>query len=401
MKILFVTPFYKPAYIYGGPTRSIPSLAENLSKIGCDITVFTTNANGHENFFNRDNLLALNYEVNVIFYVRNIKNNFFYSHSIGNAIKEKVENFDLVYINSNWAYPFLPAGFYARQKNIPYVIAPRTSFMQSTWKGKYLKKIIYHYIFERSLINKSSGIHYTTELEQKESDWLKLKVPGFIVPNSVDLSEFKNLPPRGIFRKKKHLGFEKKIIIFLGRIESRKGLDFTLSAFLKSQINHSDLLLVIAGPEEDGYQKKLEQYAKQNGISEKVLFTGMLNPTQRLEALVDADLFVLTSYSENFGMSVVEAMAAGLPVIISDKVGIAPQIKETQSGVVVPLDEDRISNEINYMMNDNEFRRSLGDKAKKVAADLFSPESVAQKMLVEFERIIISHCYKKKISAIL
>lgn len=388
MRLLFVTPFYKPAHVYGGPTRSISSLCENLAKIGCDVTVYTTNANGSVD-------LPLDTEVphsvdgvTVRYFPRKFRGNYFYSPRLRSACRQSVGDFMLMYVASNWGYPFLPACRSAHEAGVPYVVSPRLSFNRNPWKGKYLKKMTYHCLLERRWINHAGALHYTTEMERKDSEWLRLQPPPFIVTNPVNLMEFEKLPLRGTFRRAWGIPEDGKVVLFLGRIEPRKGLDITLHSFRQAALSHPDALLVLAGPEEDAYVQSLKKLAEKLGITGRVLFPGYLDAVSRLSALADSDVFLLTSYAENFGVAVVEAMAAGLPVIVSDQVGIAEDIHRDGAGVVVPLDAAEVGRELAGLLASPEAREDLSRNAVQSAKKRYFPPMVAKDMLTEFEKVI-------------
>jgi len=381
MRILFVVPFYKPAYVYGGPVRSIPTLAASLAELGCQVTVYTTNANGKRNFEPALPKIQTLADVKVHYFHRALPGNYFFSPQLGQVFAATLTEFDLVYLLGNWTYPFLSSAFAARAHGLPMVVSPRTSFMRSTWQKNYLKKMLYHQLFEHSLLNSAAALHYTTPLEAQQSAWLRLRPGHFIVPNPVDLTEFEHLPAREIFRRRFQIGDKEHLILHLGRIEPRKGISFALQAFAKLAGARRGCRFVIAGPEEDHHQQELYRQAVSLGLAEQVLFTGYLNPTQRLEALAAADVFILTSYSENFGMSVVEAMASGLPVLVSDQVGVAEQVQQTGAGVVVPLDLPQAAAQLIALVDClPRQRRDFSQNARRAAHE-YSPRQVAEKML--------------------
>ncbi len=383
MKLLVVVPYYKPAFIYGGPARSVPNLCEGLAMQGVDVTVYTTNANGPKYLDVVPNIATDIDGVKLTYFRQVTRNSIFYSPSLADACKATAQHFDLVYVASTWGYPFIPACSAAHQCNTPYVISPRTAFMHETWRGKYIKKWIYHSLIEKNYINTATALHYTTELEYQESKWLKLNPRPFIVPNPVSSSEFANLSSRGLFRKKFGISTDAQVVLFLGRVDPRKGIDITLESFARVATNYPMAKLVIAGPEEDSYVQTLKQMSSQLKITDQVLFTDYLDSQSRLSALADADVFILTSYSENFGMAIVEAMYAGLPVVISDRVGIADEIKAGNAGVVVSLDIDAISVKLAQLLSSSQMRRDLGQKAKALAFKRYSVESVSMAMYKE------------------
>lgn len=354
-----------------------------MAKTGAEVNVYTTNAN-------RASLLDIevnkNIDINnvlVTYFELKKRNNFFYSPKLGGACYRNIHQYDCIYIYSNWGYPFIPACRAALKHNVPYVVAARTAFMKRTWKGKYFKKMMYHLLVERRLINRAAMLHYTTELEFLESRWLGLKPKSCIVPNPVDLTEFNQPPPRGLWRASHSIPANAILVLFLGRIEKRKGLDVTLKSFARA-IKSENVLLTLAGPEEDGYIKELQALAEKLGVSKQLLFPGYLDSQTRLQALVDADIFILSSYSENFGMAVVEAMASGLPVVISDQVGIAPIVKAAEAGIVTSLDSSDIADAFETLIFNRQKRAYLGQKAALAARENFAPPKIAQSMLTCF-----------------
>jgi glycosyltransferase involved in cell wall biosynthesis len=161
-----------------------------------------------------------------------------------------------------------------------------------------------------------------------------------------------------------------------------------LQSFKKSLLDFPETRFIIAGPDRDGYTGHLQAMAIRAGISDRVLFSGYLDDRARITALVDADVFILPSHSENFGMAIMEAMAVGLPVITSDQVGISEYLANHQAGVVAPLDPQLISNEISRLLASAELRALYGGNARRVVRDFFSPDKVASQMLEHFQRII-------------
>lgn len=368
--------------------RSVSTLCENLVTLGYDITVYTTNANGSMILPVAPNQPNLINGVEVHYFQRRGRNGYFYSPQLSRACYQHVTEFDLVYVVSNWAFPFMPACHSALVTKVPFVISPRASFKKNTWEGKIVKKLSYHLLIERYLITHAAAIHYTTELEQKDSLWLRLRPPAFVVPNPVNFSEFQQMPAKGLFRAKYAISPTRKVILFLGRVESAKGLDFSLKSFAEIASTNSNVSFVIAGPEEDNYGSVIDKMVGDLKIGDCVLRTGQLDSQSRLEALVDSDVFVLTSYSENFGMSVVEAMAAGVPVVVSDRIGLADLIHSEQIGFVVPLDVDTISCKLRELLDNDEQRRIIGHKAARVVREKFAPLLVAETMNDMFREIV-------------
>jgi glycosyltransferase involved in cell wall biosynthesis len=386
MKLLVVSPFYKPAYEFGGPARSVPLLCEAMANLGVEVTVFTTNAQGDHSLPVEPNLPMMIDDVQVTYFERDILNRYFYSRKLAHACTQHAKDFDSIYIVSNWGYPLIPICRAAQKHTIPYIVSPRTAFMRTTWTGKYLKKMAYHQLVERSLINGAQALHYTSPLEMDESAWLRLKPVPWINPNPVDLSEIEHMPPRGTWRKARGIPDETRLILYLGRIEARKGIDLTLEAFAKIAHLEKDVVLVLAGPDEDNYVSLLQALCQEYELIDRVIFTGYLDSQTRLAALADADIFVLTSRAENFGVAVVEAMAAGIPVLVSNFVGLAPTIEGSKVGLVTSLDSDDIARKLMQLLASQDLRSAFGRQARIVANVNYSPTQVARTMLEYLER---------------
>ena len=133
---------------------------------------------------------------------------------------------------------------------------------------------------------------------------MKLAPPAVVVPNGLSLEEFQQLPQRGGFRAKHPQVKDKPIVLFLSRVHYKKGLDLLIPAFAQAKLT-ADAMLVIAGPVAQGFMPQLEALVREHGIADRTVFTGMLRGRDRIEAMVDADLFVLPSRQENFGIVII------------------------------------------------------------------------------------------------
>jgi glycosyltransferase involved in cell wall biosynthesis len=226
-------------------------------------------------------------------------------------------------------------------------------------------------------------MHYTTEIEREESRQFGVETPGFVVPNCMNFTEFDELPEQGRFRSRLGLSDQDRLVLFLGRIEPRKGVELSMHALARVQESIPDIHFAIAGPGDDEYIDSLHQLSADLGIQETTTFTGYVDSNERLRALVDADVFILTSHTENFAMAAVEAMAAGTSVLLSDEVGVAPAASEADAGVSVPLDEDKITEALHQLLTSVSFRERLASNGPGHVRSQYSPESVAARMVEE------------------
>jgi glycosyltransferase involved in cell wall biosynthesis len=244
-------------------------------------------------------------------------------------------------------------------------------------------------LFEHRNIKYAAAIHFTAEEEKRLAEPYIFKTPGFVVPIGLDLEEYKNLPEQGTFRSQYPEINDKKIILFFGRINFKKGLDILVSSFAHIVRAREDVHLVIAGPDDDGLGEKVRVWLRQKGIFNRATFTGMLEGKNKLAVLHDADIFVLPSYSENFGISVIEAMACGMPVVISDKVNIWREVEAGSAGKITSCDADRFAKIILNLLDSPELLKEMGRNGKVLVKERFQWSTVAHAM-EEAYRLILS-----------
>ena len=175
--------------------------------------------------------------------------------------------------------------------------------------------------------------------------------------------------------------------MYMSRLDEKKGIELLLEAFSGVLHDASKPALVIAGEGDPRYIKELKQTSTRLGVDSVTHWVGFLGPDEKAAALADADIFVLPSYSENFGRAAIEAMAGGLPVIVSDQVGIHSEIEEAGAGLIVTCDAGAISAAIRRLAEDEQLRRDLGRRGQRLVRESFSLQSMS-KRLVELYRDI-------------
>jgi glycosyltransferase involved in cell wall biosynthesis len=217
-----------------------------------------------------------------------------------------------------------------------------------------------------------------------------LIAPSIVERLIIDLSDFTPPPERGQFRSRfaQQIG-DRRIILFMSRIHPKKGLDVLIPAFANSGIGERhDAVLVIAGPDVDGYQAQVEAMARRHNVSDRVLFAGMLYGRDRAAALVDADLFVLPSYQENFGVVVIESLAVGTPVLISDQVNIHRHIAAAGVGDVIPTRVQDWSLRLELAMVDEQTRRQAASLASAFVRENYDRLALAQRWVEHYQRLL-------------
>ena len=302
MNILKVSYAYPPFLEMGGPPVKVQAIAERLTQRGHAVTVLTVNHGRPRRTEVREirNVEAVYFRPIVRYRTVTI------NPGMVPFCMQRLREFDVVHIYGLYDLLGPVVGFFCRRWSIPYVLEPLGMYRPIVLSLR--KKRLYHTLLGRSLISQAARIIATSEQERQKllEDGLP---PGQIVwrRNGIDLTQFDILPPRGCFRQKWGIQPGQRMILFLGRLRSVKSLDLLLEALAMLPLNTSRV--VFAGPERtDGYRRFLEKTAMRLNVDGRVLFTGPLYGEDKLEALVDADVFVLPSHYESFGNAAAEAI---------------------------------------------------------------------------------------------
>jgi len=394
MKILCVIPSYFPAFQYGGPIISVHNLNKALVKKGVEVTVYTTNVG-------LKGKVLTNQEINLdgvkVFYFDFFKifeflgpTGWQFSLLMTRALKKNIPDFDLIYFSAIWNYPTAIAAHYCRKYSKPYIISPRGVFYPYTFNKKIWKKWLYYQLIAKRDLEKASAIHYTAIDEFRQGHpFLGIKNnKTFIVPNGLDLSEFNNLPPRENLKNKYLTLKDKKVILFLSRLNWGKGLDILAKAYGIIAKHKNDVHLLIVGDGQESFKERVKKWFRDEGVLDRVVFAGMLTGREKLEAFSGSDIFVLPSHSENFGMAIVEAMACGLPVVITNTIGIHQEITEAKAGLVVPCDVSKLSEAITHLLNDKNLAQDLGRNGQVLAGEQFNFHKTTDKMIEAYKAVL-------------
>jgi glycosyltransferase involved in cell wall biosynthesis len=385
MKILHVIPTLDERS--GGPAAAIWNLSFGLARHGQEVTIYTTDGGNRAGL----NILSRNpmqiKGVKVVYFPSRYLGRFNFSFPLFSALRRDIPGFDVVHIHALFRFPASAAAYLCRKLNKPYIIRTIGQLDPYLLRRHFISKSLYLRFFDLKNLKMAKLIHVTSEAE---AEWLRQLCPGArtaTIPLGLSADDFNYLPAYGSFRLKYPGLKDKKIILFLGRISFKKGLDILIKAFSILVKDRSDVCLVIAGPDDEGYGAGLKVILEKLNIADRAIFTGLLLGNDKLSAFRDSDVFVLPSYSENFGMVVIEAMACGTPVVISDKVGIHREINENKAGVVVECNETSLYEGINSVLNDTGLAQELSFNAKRMIKDYYDIDKVADKLIGLYKEI--------------
>ena len=390
LNILHVTPSYYPATQFGGPIQSVHQLNRALIAQGVSVEVYTTNA-GLESmpeFQSSKWQVIEGVKVKFFPYYGYVHYNF--SPQLLISLFQSVKKYKLVHITAVWNFPVLAASLACQWYKVPYVISPRGTIYPETiaLKSSRLKRL-YYWLFARNCLKHAKAIHYTAQDERdKVTQHLGLTNPAWVIPNGIDLKHFNQAYEINALTSYFPLLNNRPYLLFLGRISRKKGLDIFIEAFAQLSDIYVNLMLVIVGPDEEGYRREVERLVDRYQLRQRVIFTGILEDEKKLAAYRSAVMFVLPSYSENFGMSVVEAMACNTPVVISDQVGIHQDIEANQAGIVVHTNAQSLATGIRTLLEDPHKREEISKNGSHMVQMYYSIQQVAQHFTKAYDNLI-------------
>jgi glycosyltransferase involved in cell wall biosynthesis len=383
VKILHVVATYFPAVRYGGPIRSVHGLCAALVALGHEVHVYTTNVDGPgESDVPLYEPVVINGVMVWYFPCRRLRR-LFWSPQMKSALSQEVPNFDLVHVHSIFLWPTWAAARIADRSGIPYVVSPRGMLVRDLIGRKStLLKYAWIRFVERRTIESANAVHVTTRKELYELRHFRLSLPPvLIIPNGVDEPENESSGDSAESTD------DRAFALFLGRINWKKGLDRLIRAWAFVP----EMRLIIAGNDETSYQRELECLADEVGVSERVRFVGMVEGSTKWRLFRQAEIFILPSYSENFGIAVLEAMLMACPVVVTPEVGLAEAVAESRAGIVTAGNPDTLGAAILELLNDKEKRLEMGAIGQRLARDNYCWPNLARQMVAGYERIVAEY----------
>jgi len=363
-------------------------MARAQSRLGNEVSVYTTNLDGRGELGVPTDRSVQWDGVTIRYFP--IQGSRFWGTSLplAQALKGKIPDVDIAHIHSLYMFHTAVSAHYCEKFQTPYVIGPHGSLDPFIYKRHRFRKKIVEILFQDRVIRRASGVHFITEEEKTLAGRYTFGTPGFVVPLGLDIDEYSFDSAKGTLISRFPELNGKKIILFLGRINFKKGLDILVNAFAAIAREQDGVHLLIAGPDDNGYGKKVSEWLKMKNVDTKTTLTGMLQGEEKLEAFHISSVFALPSYSENFGIAVLEAMACGLPVIVSDKVNLWHEVVAAKAGEVAPCDADAFSRKIHDILNDKELARRMGMNGITVVQNKFSWGEIATRLLSTYSSII-------------
>ena len=381
VKILQVIPVLSDPF--GGPVTVVRSISKELAKRH-EVEVYTTTALDPKHDFDPDEEEVNGYRV--IYFKRTCRQLCYtdifgqlnLSYGMMKAVKENLTKFDVVHVHSWQQFPDIMVHHYATKYRVPYVLQVHGSLPRII--AKQTLKWIFDLFFGYKLLRDASKVIALSEVEAEQYRRMGLPEEKIaIIPNGIDLLEYADLPLKGSFKKKFNIPENNRIILYLGRIHKTKGIDLLVKAYayLVKSRKCDDALLVIAGPD-DGYLAEIKSLSAHLNVSDSVLFTGFISSSDKLKALVDADVFVTPSFY-GFPMTFLEACVAGVPIITTTQGDTLEWIND-YVGYVTPPEYCDLADAADMILSDIELTARFSRNCRKIVKSAFSLEKVVDRL---------------------
>jgi glycosyltransferase involved in cell wall biosynthesis len=357
-----------------------------LQTEGIEILIATTNADGGGELSTRLGEKVFYQDIPTIFFHRQWSEALKYSRPLANWLEDNVENFDLVHIHAIFSHACIAAARACKKRRVPYIVRPLGALDPWSLKQKSVRKRLFWNFGVKQMLAGAANIHYTTVDEQRLAETALGLSRGVVIPEGIDLSfteretAFDTRPPQ--------IGHN-PYVLALSRIHPKKGFELLIESFatLKKQEGFSDWRLVFAGDGDAEYVNQLKDLARQRGLNGTAQFIGWLDGDQKYATLKSASLLAMPSYQENFGLSLVEAMAYSVPVLVSPHVNLAPDIEQACAGWIAELSQEKLAGALAEALDSAEERKRRGAKASALAQTFAAP-LIAKSLINLYQSLI-------------
>jgi len=381
MRVLHLIPSVHSRY--GGPSQAVRLMAMFQSSAGIQADIATT----HQVRVERKDASHEDEIRPRVFSFSSQLGEYKFSLGLWRWLQENLQNYHILHIHSVFCFSTAMAATLARKFKIPYIVRPLGQLYPWALNNRSgLLKKVYLSLFEYKTICRADALHFTAEHELHHCGIPINTTKSYVLPlGSEPLQSISKTKALALYPQLK----DKRILLFLSRIHPKKGLSLVLPWLGEVLMQRPGWVIVIAGAAGDhSYLESLKKLIRQRGFLSQVFFVGQVSDENKAALYNLADLFVLPSHSENFGIALVDALAAGVPVLTSDQVGICETIVNNQAGLVFRLNESDFSFAVTRLMDDANLRQEMSTKAKALAQTEFDWKLITVKQIERYEAII-------------
>jgi len=385
MRLLHVVPTYWPATRYGGPIFAVHGLCRALAARGHQVEVLTTSIDGPFNMAVPHDTPVMRDGVAVRYFASTRFRRLSYAPALKRALPKAVQGADVVHLHSVFLWPTWCAARVAQSYRTPFVISPRGMLVKKLIQDRHrLIKSAWLTLIERSNLERAAAIHATSRIEAEEIEkfgWRLQRIA--VVPNGIDdVNDQKSFGQ--VSEDVAALGREQPLILCFGRMARVKGLERLLEAFARTKSG----ILAIVGTDYEGLTPELSRLAERLNIRDRVRFVARtVTGVDKEHAFAAAQLFVLPSYSESFGNSVLEALQRGVPVVVTPQVGAAQIVRESGGGLVADGDPESFGQALDTLTADAARCYAMGQAGRRHVTDQYGWQSIAARMETLYESL--------------
>lgn len=375
MHILHITPYYAPAYSFGGVVRAVEGIAMEQVAQGHQVTVLTTDAFSRDHTYTQEsNETQSDVQIirvkNWIYALRRF--NLSTPFQMRSIMQSLAASIDVVHLHE---FRTLENLLTVSAFSGPIILSPHGTLTRST--GRSLFKRIWDHLLSPVIVKHLDHVVALAGNEQNDVRviWQQMgwgEIPVNVIPNGIDLTLFDGLPDATVFRQQYNIPSDAHIILFLGRLHRRKGVHLLVEAVTRLQ--NEQIHLVLAGPDEGMYTELAPR------LNPRIHLTGYLTGEERMAALAAADLFVLPAIGEGLSMAVLEAMTCYLPVILSPGCNL-PEVEAAGAGVIVEPVVDDLTATLAEMVSQPEKLHNMGKNARLLIEDRFTLTNITERLI--------------------
>lgn len=366
---------------YGGPQQVLRDLCEALVKRGHQLSLVTTDLDRQERLGSESVGQAFGPEVDVAVARTMWPRSYGFAPRLVADLRKRIPAADLVHIHGIYQFHTVAACTLAHRYSVPYVVHIHGALTPYHRSKKRWKKVPYEALIERRNLRRAAAVITMTQAERESfSAWL----PGarcVVVPPAIDSSLFAADEVAKGAREQPHSPLNgNALVTFIGRLTEKKGLDLLVDAFSRIARRHPGARLVIAGPDDEGIAQRLRRQAAGMGLADRVSLTGLVTGEAKRELLRASRIVVLPSKDESFGVAIAEALAVGVPVVVTREVALADDILDAGAGRVIPRDAAALGEAMSELLGDHAARSEMAANARRLAKESFSTEAVITKL---------------------
>jgi len=376
MRILHVIPSLSPTQ--GGPSAALPLMERSLTSASLSVETVTTNDDGPGKRNGKQLEIPLRENGVVRRYFEKVTEFYKVSPRLGRWLRREVKNYDLIHIHALFSHSSVAAARAARVAGVPYIIRPLGVLGRygMTKRRALLKHLSFRWQ-EGPLLLDAAAVHFTSEVERREAECLGVPFRSVVIPLGLDTIDFSS-----------DHGSKESVILFLSRIDPKKNLEGLFEAWASLTSEFTSWGLVVAGDGDLKYLRQLRELSVKLGISDRLRWVGRVENSVKESLLRRSMIYVLPSFSENFGIAAAEAMGAGLPCVLGEGVAVGYEAARRGGCLLTAPTVEAIRENLRVLLLDAELRNRLGDTGRAFVIGEYGVEVMGRRLHSLYKEIL-------------